>query len=57
MNSRFSKSVFQRDVQDTVRRLFRKELDELYVIANKDSDEIKEAVQKIVPTYVIAKNG
>ena len=36
---------------------FRKELDELYVIANKDSDEIKEAVQKIVPTYVIAKNG
>ncbi|MCI8320377.1 MAG: glycogen/starch/alpha-glucan phosphorylase [Dorea sp.] len=28
MNSRFSKSVFKRDVQDTVRRLFRKELDE-----------------------------
>lgn len=35
---------------------FRKELDELYEIANRDSDEIKEAVQKIVPTYVISRN-
>lgn len=28
MNSRFSKSIFKRDVQENVRRLFRKELDE-----------------------------
>ena len=28
MNSRFSKSIFKRDVRENVRRLFRKELDE-----------------------------
>lgn len=34
--------------------LFRQQLNELYEIANRDSGEIKEAVQKIVPTYVIS---
>ena len=28
MNARFSKSIFKRDVQENVKRLFRKELDE-----------------------------
>lgn len=32
--------------------LFQGQLDELYEIANRDDDEIKAAVQKIVPTYV-----
>lgn len=32
--------------------LFKKQLDELYEAANRDDDEIKDAVQKIVPTYV-----
>lgn len=36
---------------------FQKQLDELYEIANQDSDHIKEAVQKIVPTYVIKKDS
>ena len=35
---------------------FKRELDELYEIANRDSDAIKEAVQRIVPTYMISKN-
>lgn len=34
---------------------FQKQLDELYQVANQDSDHIKEAVQRIVPTYVIKK--
>ncbi len=34
--------------------LFKQQLDELYKTANKDSNEIKEAVRKIVPTYVIS---
>ena len=42
---------------DWINGATQKELDQLYVIANKDSNGIKEAVQKIVPTYVIAKNG
>lgn len=36
---------------------FQKQLDELYEIANQDSDHIKEAVQRIVPTYVIKKDS
>lgn len=32
--------------------LFKTQLDELYEVANRDADDIKEAVQKIVPTYV-----
>lgn len=31
---------------------FKKQLDELYEVANRDSDDIKAEVQKIVPTYV-----
>lgn len=34
--------------------LFRRQLDELYKIANSDSGQIKEAVRNIVPTYVIS---
>ena len=34
--------------------LFKSQLDGLYEIANRDSSGIKEAVQKIVPTYVIS---
>ena len=34
--------------------LFRRQLDELYKIANSDSGKIKEAVGNIVPTYVIS---
>ena len=34
--------------------LFKRQLDELYKIANSDSGEIKEAVRNIVPTYVIS---
>lgn len=36
---------------------FQKQLDELYETANQDSDHIKEAVQRIVPTYVIKKDS
>ena len=36
---------------------FQKQLDELYEIANQDSDHIKEAVQRIVPTYVIKEDS
>ena len=35
---------------------FQKQLDELYEIANRDSENIKEAVQRIVPTYVIKRD-
>ena len=34
--------------------LFKNQLDELYEIANRDSGQIKEAVRKIVPTYIIS---
>jgi len=34
---------------------FQKQLDELYEVANQDSEHIREAVQRIVPTYVIKK--
>ena len=34
--------------------LFRKQMSDLYEIANSDSGEIKEAVRNIVPTYVIS---
>lgn len=37
--------------------LFKDQLDDLYETANMDSDEIKTAVQKIVPTYVISPNS
>ncbi len=34
--------------------LFKNQLNELYEIANQDSGQIKEAVRKIVPTYIIS---
>ncbi len=37
--------------------LFKDQLDDLYETANMDSDEIKTAVQKIVPTYMISPNS
>ncbi len=39
---------------DLDEELFRRQLDELYKIANSDSGQIKEAVRNIVPTYVIS---
>ena len=37
--------------------LFEKQLEELMVIANLDSDQIKDKVKEIVPTYVVRKSG
>ena len=44
------------DKEDAVVQVLQKQLDELYEIANRDSENIKEAVQRIVPTYVIKRD-
>ena len=37
--------------------MFARQLEELMVVANLDSDQIKDKVKEIVPTYVARKNG
>ena len=37
--------------------LFVRQLEELMVVANMDSDQIKDKVKEIVPTYVVRRNG